>query len=77
MLRREGLIRQDGVATEKGRAHAAKTLRDERRWALARRLYQDEAVAGRYDGLTPIETVLTRDEIAELDRRLGPPAPAI
>lgn len=77
VLRREGLIRQDGVATEKGRAHAAKTLRDERRWALARRLYQDEAVAGRYDGLTPIETVLTRDEIAELDRRLGPPAPAI
>ncbi|MCT7377772.1 metal ABC transporter permease [Chelativorans salis] len=75
VLRREQLIRQDAVATEEGRALAAKTLRDEKRWALVRQIYQDEAVSGRYDGLTPIESVLTRDEIAELDRRLGPPAP--
>jgi len=76
VLRREGLIRQDAVATDKGRAAAAKTLRDESRWAVARQLYEDEAVFSRYDGLTPIEAVLTRDEIAELDRRLGPPAVA-
>ncbi|WP_163267545.1 metal ABC transporter permease [Chelativorans alearense] len=75
VLRRERLIRQDAVATEEGRALAAKTLRDEKRWALARQVYQDEAVSGSYDGLTPIESVLTRDEIAEIDRRLGPPAP--
>lgn len=74
VLSREGLIRQDGVATVKGRAAAAKTLLDERRWALARQLYQDDVVSSRYDGLTPIETVLTRDEIAEIDRRIGPPA---
>jgi manganese/zinc/iron transport system permease protein len=74
VLRRDGLIRQDGVPTEKGRAAAAKTLRDESRWAIVRQLYEDEAVSARYDGLTPIEAVLTRDEIAEIDRRIGPPA---
>ncbi|WP_274425982.1 metal ABC transporter permease [Chelativorans sp. YIM 93263] len=77
VLRRERLIRRDGVATEKGRAAAAKAVRDESRWALARQLYQDETVYSRYDGLTPIETVLTRDEIADIDRRLGPPAPVM
>lgn len=77
VLRRGGFVRRDGVATEKGRAVAAKALRDESRWALARQLYQDEGVSGRYDGLTPIETVLTRDEIAEIDRQLGPPAPVM
>ena len=48
-----------------------------RREALGGRpqaIHRDEAVSGRYDGLTAIESVLTRDEIAELDRRLGPPA---
>ncbi|WP_309084707.1 metal ABC transporter permease [Chelativorans sp.] len=76
VLRREGLIRQDAVATEEGRAAAAKTLRDESRWAVARELYEDAAESARYDGLAPIESVLTRDAIAEIDRRLGPPAPA-
>jgi manganese/zinc/iron transport system permease protein len=75
VLRRGGLIRRDRVPTERGRALAARTLRDERRWELARRVHQDEAVSGRYDGLTPIETVLTRDEIAEIDRLIGGPAP--
>jgi manganese/zinc/iron transport system permease protein len=75
VLRRAGLIRKDGVPTETGRAQAAKVLRDERRWDIARQIYQDEAVSGRYDGLTPIESVLTRDEIGEIDRRIGGPAP--
>ena len=74
VLRREGLIREDGVATEEGRALAAKALRDERRWQVARRIYQDEAISGRYDVLTAIETVLTRDQIAAIDARIGGPA---
>lgn len=75
VLRREGLIREDGVPTEAGRAQSAKVLRDERRWEIARRVYQDEAVSSGYDGLTPIEAVLTKDEIAEIDRRIGGPVP--
>lgn len=75
VLRREGLMRKDKVPTEAGRAQAAKALCDERRWEIARRLYQDDRVSGRYDGLTPIETVLTHDEIKQLDRELGGPAP--
>ncbi len=75
VLTRAGLIRPDGVATEAGQAQAAKALWDERRWQEARQVYRNEAVAGRYDGLTPIEAVLTPDEIADLDRRIGRPAP--
>ena len=73
LLRREGLIRADGVATDDGRARAARTLRDERRWEIARQIHQDEAVIDRQDILRPIEDVLTRDEIAEIDARIGPP----
>ncbi len=75
VLAQSGLIRPDGVATEAGNAQAARTLWDERRWQEARQVYRNEAVAGMYDGLTPIEDVLTPDEIAELDRRIAPPAP--
>ena len=75
VLRREGLIRPDGVATEAGRARAARIARDERRWDVAREIHQDVGLTGRYDGLTPIEEVFTPDEIAEFDARLGPPRP--
>lgn len=74
LLRREGLVRGDGVPTEAGRAQAAKIARDERRWDIARQIHQDTGLGGRYDGLTPIEEVFTEDEIAVFDRRLGPPA---
>jgi manganese/zinc/iron transport system permease protein len=74
VLGRAGLIRRDGVPTDEGRAQAAKAQRDEKRWQVARSLHRDVAVTSRYDGLTPIETVLTDDEIAEIDRRIGPPA---
>ena len=74
LLAREGLARPDGVATEAGRAQAARIARDERRWEVAREIHQDAGLTGRYDGLTPIEEVFTPDEIAEFDRRLGPPA---
>lgn len=73
LLAREKLVRRDGVATETGRAQAAKIARDERRWDVAREIHQDAGLTGRYDGLTPIEEVFTADEIAEFDRRLGPP----
>ncbi|MEM9350117.1 MAG: metal ABC transporter permease [Pseudomonadota bacterium] len=73
LLRREGLVRPDGVPTDAGRAQAAKIARDERRWDIAREIHQDAGLTGRYDGLTPIERVFTADEIAEFDRRLGPP----
>lgn len=73
LLAREGLIRPDGVPTEAGRAQANKISRDERRWAVAREVHQDTGLTGRYDGLTPIEEVFTRDEIADFDRRLGVP----
>lgn len=74
LLTREGLARPDGVPTDAGRALAAKIARDERRWDVAREIYQDAGLTGRYDGLTPIEDVFTADEIAEFDLRLGPPA---
>jgi len=70
VLRREGLIRPDMAPTEAGRDAAAKVLRDESRWAMARRLHQHDKIPGRYDGLTPIESVLTRDEVADIDRRI-------
>ncbi len=73
LLAREGLVRADGVPTSVGQAQAAKVARDERRWDVAREIHQDAGLTGRYDGLTPIEEVFTADEIAEFDRRLGPP----
>jgi manganese/zinc/iron transport system permease protein len=71
ILRARGLIRADGVATDKGRAHAAKIARDERRWGVARAVHRDTGLTGRYDGLTPIEDVFTADQIADFDARLG------
>ncbi|MEM9716108.1 MAG: iron chelate uptake ABC transporter family permease subunit [Pseudomonadota bacterium] len=75
VLIKDGLIRPDGVATEDGRALAAKIARDERRWDVARHVHQDTALAGRYDGLTAIEDLFTPDEIQEFDRIIGGPTP--
>lgn len=74
LMRRAGYVRADGVATDKGRAQAAKARLDERRWQLLRSEADYEAAAARYDGLTPLETLLTPDQIAELDSRLIPEA---
>jgi manganese/zinc/iron transport system permease protein len=73
LLRNGGLVRADGVATDKGKARAAKALRDERRWAVVRRDQAHEAAAALYDGLRQIETVLTQDQIVEVDRQIGGP----
>jgi hypothetical protein len=34
-------------------------------------MHSHEAVVSRYDGLRPIETVLTRDEIREIDHQIA------
>ncbi|WP_171101559.1 metal ABC transporter permease [Ruegeria sp. HKCCD7255] len=73
LLQRAGLIRADGVATEAGKARASKALRDEKRWEIVRADQAHEAVAALYNGLRDIETVLTADQIAEIDRRIGAP----
>lgn len=73
LLSRAGFARADGVATELGRARAAKALRDEKRWEVVRADQSHEAAAALYDGLRDIETVLTKDQIAEIDRRIGGP----
>jgi manganese/zinc/iron transport system permease protein len=71
LLRNEGLALPDGVATAEGQGRAAKALRDETRWQFVRQDPGFEMAASRYDGLTPIEEVLTADQLAEVDRRIG------
>jgi len=72
LMRRAGLVRGDGVATARGHAQAARARLDERRWQMLRSLPEFEAAAARHDGLSPLDEVLTPDQIAALDRRLGP-----
>ncbi len=73
LLRGADLVRADGVATEIGKARAAKALRDEKRWEVVRSDLAHEATAALYDGLRDIETVLTQDQIDEIDHRIGGP----
>lgn len=70
ILKGEGLLRADGVATASGISASAKIARDERRWSIARRLHKDTSLIGRYDGLTPIEAVFTADEIVHFDQAM-------
>ncbi len=72
LLERDGLIRRDGVMTTAGQARAAKALRDEARWREVRGDAALDRVAALYNGLTEIETVLTPDQLREIDARLGP-----
>ncbi|MDU8943021.1 metal ABC transporter permease [Ovoidimarina sediminis] len=76
LLTRAGLAHADGVATDAGRARAAKALRDEARWGVVRRHDAFAGTAALYDGLREIETVLTADQIAEVDTLLGGPKEA-
>lgn len=70
VLRASGFIRKDRTPTPLGWEQAAKALRDEKRWDVARRIYQDDVVASRFDSLAPIDVVFTGDEIAEIDRQI-------
>lgn len=73
LLKADGFARADGVPTEDGKARAARVLRDEKRWEVARQDQALEMAAARYDGLTQIEDVLTPDQITEIDARIGGP----
>ncbi|ASM73684.1 MULTISPECIES: metal ABC transporter permease [Roseobacteraceae] len=75
LMEQRGLIRGDGVATQAGRAHAAKALLDEARWHVVRSDQTYAAAALHYDGLTEMNSVLTPDQIREIDARL--PAPQV
>ncbi len=70
LLRAKGWARPDGVPTKAGRSRAAKALRDETRWQIIRSDPTFEAAAAQYDGMTEIETVLTPDQIINLDGRI-------
>ncbi|NDR56601.1 metal ABC transporter permease [Aliiruegeria sabulilitoris] len=74
LLAREGLARLDGVPTEAGRARAAKALLDEHRWQIVHGMADFEAISSLYDGLRDIESVLTADQLAEIDALIGGPA---
>lgn len=70
-----GWARPDGVATAHGRERAEHALRDEARWMALRSDNRFEATAVMYDGVRDIDTVLTPDQIAEIDRQItGAPA---
>lgn len=71
LLRAQGLARADGVPTKLGRARAAKAMRDESRWQVVRSDPAFEAAAQYYDGLMPLERVLTQDQMAEVDQVLA------
>ncbi len=71
MLRGAGLMRADGVPTDKGRAEAARVLLDESRWQALRRAEGLASLAARDDGLTRIDTILTPDQLADLDARMS------
>ncbi|APX13380.1 metal ABC transporter permease [Tateyamaria omphalii] len=73
LLARSGLILPDGVPTSEGQAAASKALLDETRWAIVRGDQAYALAATRYDGLTPIETVLTRDQLLEVDGKITAP----
>lgn len=70
LLQAEGWALADGVPTEEGRGRAARALLDETRWQIIRRDPAFEAAAASYDGLTPIEGLLTPDQLMEVDKRL-------
>lgn len=76
VLRREGFIRADGVATDAGEAEAAKARLDEARWLKARSLFDADELAGQPDFLGAIENVFTPDQIAAIDRALATPRAA-
>ena len=73
LMARAGLILPDGVATAEGQAAASKALLDETRWAIVRGDHSYAVAASRYDGLTPIEDVLTSDQLRDVDKRIAAP----
>ncbi|MBM7068291.1 metal ABC transporter permease [Actibacterium sp. 188UL27-1] len=75
LLQKAGLVRADGVATDRGVGAALDALRDEARWAIMRADPGFDTLVNRHDGLSPIDTLLTADQIAEIDTRLNGATP--
>ncbi len=73
LLRREGLVGADGVPSEAGRAAAARALQNEARWRAVRADDTLARAADADDGLTDVVDVLTPDQLADIDARLGLP----
>lgn len=90
VLRREGLIRRDGIATEAGQAAIAAARLDEARWQALRLSAHrpgegsieagttlptgDHPVlpsGGAVEGLTPLDVLLTPDQLRRLDDEIG------
>ncbi|MEL7345250.1 MAG: iron chelate uptake ABC transporter family permease subunit [Pseudomonadota bacterium] len=70
LLQRAGFVHGDGVATEAGAAAAARALLDESRWSVLRQTPELAGARSAYDGFTPIDSILTPDQIAAIDSRL-------
>jgi manganese/zinc/iron transport system permease protein len=73
LLKNAGLVLADGVPTDAGKARAAKAMLDEARWTIVRGDQSYEAAAILYDGLTDLETLLTADQLQDVDARLSKP----
>lgn len=70
-LQHAGYLGGDRSMTVEGATAARATLLDEARWNMARRVLDQGSLGDQYDGLTAIEEVLTRDQIALLDQRIA------
>ncbi|WP_148254246.1 metal ABC transporter permease [Aidingimonas lacisalsi] len=73
VLRRQGYIRRDGVATPPGLVAARDAEHEEQLWALYRQLYPDEAAQLDHHGLEPIDDSLPPDMVSSLETRLPLP----
>lgn len=71
ILRKEGYLRKDGVATQLGRSAAAKALLDEKRWLCFNDLYPENQRKANYHALEDISDILTSDELDALDHELA------
>ena len=70
LLQNAGHVTPDGIPTHSGREQAAKTLKDETRWAIVRADQAYAHLASLYDGMTDIETCLTPDQLADVDAKI-------
>lgn len=75
ILRKRGFITADGVATQKGQKAAVRALVNEQRWHSLRQSPDYSSVAQFDNGVHDLDSVLTRDQIRNLDRALAPMPP--
>lgn len=66
-----GLIYADGEPTASGYASAKDALHQEQLMALARQTYRDDELLQKLDGLKPLSSLLTPDQIATLEAKLA------